>query len=341
MRWLFLFVSGCLRSHANLAAENVALRQQLAVLRRSVKRPKLTRSDRLFWTVLQRIWPGWRGALLLVKPDTVLRWHRSGFKLFWRWKSRKLGRPRVDPEIRNLVRKMAIENPTWGAPRILGELRKLGFNVSETTVAKYMPKVEKPSSPTWRSFLTNHSHKICACDFFVVPTLTFGLLYVFVALSHERRRIDRVNVTQRPTAEWTGQQLREAFPWDTAPKYLIRDNDGIYGHDFTRIVEAIGINEVKTAPGSPWQNAYCERVIGTLRRECTDHIIPLSEKNLLRVLNECVAYYNSSRTHLSLDKDAPEHRPTQSPADSDNIISIPVLGGLHHRYERVPSRNAA
>ena len=210
----------------------------------------------------------------------------------------------LDQEIRALVRKMALENPGWGAPRILGELLKLGYEVSETTVAKYMPKEDKPSSLTWHSFLTNHIHKICSCDFFVVPTLTFGLLYVFVVLSHDRRKIVHVNVTRHPTAEWTGQQIREAFPWDTAPKYLIRDNDNIYGAEFTKVVNGMGINEVKTAIASPWQNSYCERVIGTLRRECTDHIIPLSEKHLLRVLKEYVEYYNTSRTHLSLDKDA-------------------------------------
>ena len=234
-----------------------------------------------------------------------------------------------------------MENPAWGAPRIVGELLKLGYVVSETTVDKYMPKEEKRSSPTWRSFLTNHSHKICACDFFVVPTLTFGIMYVFVVLSHERRKIMHVNVTQHPTAEWTGQQIRNAFPWDTAPKYLVRDNDAIYGKEFTKAVKAIGINEVKTAPASPWQNSYCERVIGSLRRECTDHIIPLSEEHLLRVLKEYVAYYNTARTHLSLEKDAPEHRAPQTPEDGDKIISIPILGGLHHRYERVHSKKDA
>jgi hypothetical protein len=272
-------------------------------------------------------------SLVIVKPDTVVRWHRQGWRLYWRWKSRrKKGRPQVDAETRQLVRRMARENPLWGAPRIHGELLKLGFDVAESTVAKYMPKREKPPSATWRAFLMNHG--LVACDFFTVPTLTFGVLYVFVVLRHRDRRLLHIRATSHPTAAWTAQQIREAFPFDEAPRYLLRDNDSIYGAEFSRTVVGMGIKEVRTAKHSPWQTPYCERVIGSIRRECTDHIIPLNRRHLQRTLVEYQTYYNESRCHLSLGKDAPEPREIEPPKKGAKIIAIPQVGGLHHRYTR-------
>jgi transposase InsO family protein len=323
-----------LKSHRELVLENLALRQQLAVLKHRTKRPKLTNADRAFWVLLSRLWTDWQDALILVKPETVIRWHRKGFKLYWTWKSRNRGgRPRVDVEIRTLIRRMARENPTWGAPRIHGELLMLGFEVSEATVSRYMPRRAKPPSQTWRSFLRNHVHDLVSIDFFVVPTATFRILYVFLVLEHERRRIVHFNVTQGPSAQWTGQQLVNAFPYDSAPKYLIRDRDKIYGAAFVGRARAMGIEQVLTAPRSPWQNPYCERVIGTLRRECIDHVIVVGEQHLRRILRRYLEYYHSSRTHLALDKDAPELRKRES-TDEGKVIALPMVGGLHHRYTR-------
>jgi hypothetical protein len=242
-----------LKSQRELALENLALRQQLAILLRDSKRPKLRKADRAFWVALLRLWTGWQSALILVKPETVIGWHRKGFKLYWTWKSRNQGgRPPKDVEIRSLIRRMARENPTWGAPRIHGELLKLGFDISEATVSRYMPRRRKPPSQTWRSFLRNHTLGLVSIDFFVVPTATFRVLYVFLVLEHERRRIVHFNVTEAPSARWTGQQLVNAFPYDSAPKYLIRDRDKIYGAAFVRCVRAMGIEQVLTAPRSPW-----------------------------------------------------------------------------------------
>jgi transposase InsO family protein len=331
---LLATVRSSLRSQREFALENLALRQQLAVLKRRTKRPKLSTADRAFWVVLSRLWPDWRHALILVKPETVIGWHRKGFKLYWTWKSRnRSGRPRIDPEIRSLIRRMARENPTWGAPRIHGELRMLGFDVSEATVSRYMPRRTKPPSQTWRSFLRNHAQDLVSIDFFVVPTATFRVLYVFLVLAHDRRRIVHFNVTDGPSALWTGQQLANAFPYDSAPKVLIRDRDKIYGAAFVRRVRAMGIEQILIAPRSPWQNPYCERVIGTLRRECLYHVIILGEQHLRRILRRYLEYYHSSRTHLALDKDAPELRKRES-IDDGKVIALPMVGGLHHRYTR-------
>jgi transposase InsO family protein len=323
-----------LMSQRELALENLALRQQLAVLKRTTKRPTLTHADREFWVALSRVWPDRQNALILVKPETVIGWHRKGFKLYWTWKSRNRGgRPRIDAEIRTLIRRMARENPTWGVPRIHGELRMLGFEVSEATVSRDMPRRTKPPSQSWRSFLRNHSQDLVSIGLFVVPTATFRVLYVFLVLEHERRRIVHLNVTEGPSALWTGQQLINAFPYDSTPRYLIRDRDKIYGADFVRRVRAMGIVQVLTAARSPWQNAYCERVIGTLRRECLDHVIVLGEQHLRRILRKYLDYYHSSRTHLALDKDAPESRKRES-IDEGKLIALPMVGGLHHRYTR-------
>ncbi len=323
-----------LRSQRELALENLALRQQLAVLKRRTKRPKLTNADRAFWVALSHLWPDWQDPLILVKPETVIRWHRKGFKLYWTWKSRNRGgRPRIDAEIRTLIRRMARENPTWGAPRIHGELRMLCFEVSEATVSRYMPRRTRPPSQTWGTFLRSHAPDLISIDFFVVPTATFRILYVFLVLEHERRRIVHFNVTDGPSARWTGQQLINAFPCGSAPKYLIRDRDKVYGAAFVRRVRAMEIEQVLTAPRSPWQNPYCERVIGTLRRECLDHVIILGEQHLRRILRRYLEYYHSSRTHLALDKDALELRKRES-IDEGKVIALPMVGGLHHRYTR-------
>lgn len=333
LRQLLAFLRTFFSLRADILAENVALRHQVLVLSRRKKRPRLRRLDRAFWVWLSRLWSGWRNALVIVKPATVVGWHRKGWRLYWGWKSRaKTGRPQVDREIRALVRRMAGENPLWGAPRIHGEMLKLGFDVGETTVAKYMPKRDRPPSATWRAFLMNHG--LVACDFFTVPTLTFGVLYVFVILRHHDRRLLHVWVTSNPTAAWTAQQVREAFAFDDAPKYLLRDNDSIYGTVFSRAIASMGVEEVRTAKGSPWQNPFVERIIGSIRRECTDHIIPLNRRHLQRTLDAYKHYYNETRCHLGLGKDSPEPRETESPENGAKIIAIPHVGGLHHRYTR-------
>jgi transposase InsO family protein len=269
-----------------------------------------------------------------VKPETVIGWHRKGFKLYWTSESRNRGgRPRIDAELRTLIRRMAGENATWGAPRIHGELLILGFNVGEATVSRTMPRRRKPPSQTWRAFLRNHTQDLVSIDFFVVPTATFRVLYVFLVLEHERRRIVHFDVTEGPSAQWTGQPWVNAFPYDSAPKYLIRDRDKVYGSAFARRVRAMGIEQFLTAPRSPWQNPYCERVIGTLRRDCLDHVIVVGEQHLRRILRKYLEYYHGSRTHLALDKDAPEHRKRES-IDGGKVIALPIVGGLHHRYTR-------
>ncbi len=228
---------------------------------------------------------------------------------------------------------MSLANPFWGAPRIHGELLKLGIEISETTVAKYMPRSRRPPSQSWRAFLDNHLKDLVSIDFFTVPSATFHVLFVLIVLSHDRRRILHFNVTEHPTAEWTAQQMVEAFPWDTAPRYLLHDRDAVFGNNFRSRVAGLGMAEVLIAPRSPWQNPYAERVIGSMRRECLDHVIVLNEAHLRRILRSFVTYYHRSRTHLSLDKDAPEAREVQAPR-MGRVVELPEVGGLHHRYER-------
>jgi putative transposase len=322
------------RSRVALELEILALRHQLQVLQRTrPRRLRLAKADRWLWVVLSRFWTEWRTALVIVKPETVVAWHRQGFRLWWTWKSRRrMGRPTVAADVRALIRTMAQANPRWGAPRIHGELLKLGIDVCQATVAKYMMRQRQPPSQTWRTFLRNHIGQIVAADFFVVPTATYRLLFVLVLLAHDRRRIRHVAVTAHPTAEWTAQQLREAFPWEEAPRYLIHDRDHAFDHLGTT-VKAMGMEEVLTAPRSPWQNAYVERFIGSARRECFDHVIVFSEAGLRRLMTLYCAYHERSRTHLSLDKDSPIPRPVTPSGDGD-VVAIPEVGGLHHRYER-------
>lgn len=322
------------RSRLALQAEILALRHQLNVLRRSTDaRRQLRTSDRILWVWLSQLWSDWRSALLIVKPETVIRWHRQGFRLYWRWKSRRHGRPDTGREVRELIRKMCISNPTWGAPRVHAELLKLGIDVSQSTVSKYMVTPRKPPSQTWRTFLKNHVKQLVSVDFFVVPTVSFRILFVFLVLAHDRRRVLHFNVTEHPTAEWTATQILQAFPWDTAPRYLLRDRDRICGDAFRIQAASMQITEVLTAPQAPWQTPYVERLIGSIRRECFDHIIVINESSLRRTLKSFFEYYHSSRTHLTLAKDAPDPRPIQPP-HIGRVVEAPKVGGLHHRYER-------
>ena len=326
----------CFQTRAALQLEILALRHQINVLRRAQRgRVRLTRVDRLLWTWLLHVWSGWRSALIIVKPETVIAWHRRGFRLYWTWKSRQdgPGRPEVPREVRDLIRQMSPANPLWGAPRIHGELLKLGIELSQATVAKYMDRHRKPPSQTWRTFLDNHLKQLVSTDFFVVPTVNFRVLFVFVVLAHHRRRVLHFNVTAHPTSEWTAQQIAEAFPWDTAPRYLLHDRESIYEGPFRQRVRGMGLREVLTAPRSPWQNPYAERLIGSIRRECLDHLIVFDESSLRHTLKSYFDYYHGARTHLSLDKDAPETRPAQPP-EPGAVVELPEVGGLHHRYKR-------
>jgi putative transposase len=331
---ILAMLRGAVRSRAALHLEILALRHQLQVLQRSrPPRLHLVKADRWLWGWLSVAWSGWRTALLIVKPETVIAWHRQGLRLFWTWKSRRRnGRPPICTDVRTMIRRMAKENPLWGAPRIHGELLKLGFDASQATVAKYMARPTSRPSQSWRTFLANHVQQIAAADFFVVPTATCRLLFVLVILAHERHRVVHVAVTEHPTAAWTAQQLREAFPWSEAPRYLVHDRDAAFSA-WTATAAAIGIEEILTTPRSPWQNAYAERLIGSIRRECLDHIIITNERGLRRALAAYVEYYLKSRTHLALNKDAPVSRSVATPADGE-IVAVPHLGGLHHRYER-------
>jgi transposase InsO family protein len=322
------------KSKSRLEAENAALRHQLIILRRNVPgRVRLTNSDRWFFIQLYRWFPLILKVFTIVQPETIVRWHRAGFRRYWRRKSRQGGgRPQIDAELRALIRRMSIENPLWGAPRIHGELLKLGFEVAQSSVAKYMVKRCGPPSQGWRTFLRNHAPDIAAMDLFVVPTLGFDLLYAFIIVRLYRRDLVRINVTTNPTAEWIAGQLTEAFPWDEAPRYLIRDRDRIYGSIVTRRLRAMGIRDKPTAPASPWQNGFAERLIGSIRRECVDHFVVLGEAHLRRILRSYARYYDDIRTHRSLDKDAPLSRPVQR---TGIISSRPILGGLHHHYVRI------
>src|SRR5262245_13419351 len=331
---LGLFVVNLFKSRSRLEAENLFLRHQLNIaLRRIPPRLRLFGSDRALLVGMIRLWPYLLGTAQVVQPETILRWHRAGFRTFWRWKSRRrAGRPKIDRELRDLIRRMSQENPLWGASRIHGELLMLGFEVAQSTVSKYMMRAPKPPSQSWTTFLRNHAEAIAAIDLCVVPTLSFDLLFAFLVLGHGRRQLLWFEVTRHPTAEWLAQQITEAFPWTSAPAYLMRDNDRVYGHVFTSRVRAMGIRDRPISPGSPWQNGIAERLIGTLRRECLDRMLIVGEAHLRRVLCAYAAYYNQSRTHLSLQKDAPLHRLVQR---SGSIVAIPILAGLHHQYVRI------
>jgi len=322
------------RKKQDIIFENLALKQRLTVQQRSIKKPKIKNTDRIFWVWLSRFWNNWKSSLITVKPPTVISWHKKGFKLYWEWKSRRVGRPIIDWKLIKLIRKLQKENPTWSAQRIQGELVKLGLDVCDNTVAKYMrkPKTGPQKRQRWLTFLQNHAKHIVAIDFLVVRTLCFKAIYVFVAISHDRRKILHFGVSSKPHSQWAIQQLRETFAFDEAIKYVIRDNDKIFSEDFKLHIKRFGLKDKPTTFRSPWQNGLCERVIGTLRRECLDHMIILNERHLYEVLDEYINnYYNVSRTHMSLDKDSPIHRPAQA---NGKITSKPILGGLHHVYSQ-------
>ncbi len=324
-----------LRARRDLLIENLALRQQLAVYTRQARRPQLRNADRRFWSLLARSWAEWRSTLVLGQPDTVVRWHRTAWRRYWTWKSRGRGRgrPRIDAELRELILRIARENPRWGAVRIVGELRGLGFEVSARTVRRYRQQaLRRPPSPSWRAFLRNHAPQIWAVDLFTVQTLPLRTVYVLVFVAHERRRIVHFNVTRHPNAAWIWRQLIEATPYGGQPRFLIRDRDRSYGRDFIPKAARIGIETVLTPVRAPNANAIAERVIGTLRRECLDHIIVFNERHLRRVLQEYVGHYNRMRPHRSLALDSPEGRPPQRRPRLGRVQSRPVLGGLHHEY---------
>jgi transposase InsO family protein len=331
---LGMFVVDLFKSRWRLEAENLFLRHQLNIaLRRAPPRLRLCGSDRALLIWVTKLWPSLLSATQVVQPETILRWHRAGFKVFWRWKSRnRAGRPKIDRGLRDLIQRMSKENRLWGASRIHGELLILGFEVAQSTVSKYMVRGRRPPSQSWKTFLRNHAEAIAAIDMCVVPTVTFDLLFVFLVLGHGRRRLLWFEVTRHPTTEWLARQITEAFPWASAPAYLVRDNDRAYGHVFKSRVRTMGIRDRPTSPGSPWQNGYAERLIGTLRRECLDQMLIFGEMHLRRILSDYAAYYNQARIHLAFQKDAPLHRAVQR---SGAIVAIPILAGLHHKYARI------
>jgi putative transposase len=341
MKDTFVLLAGVIvrlfRSRRRLLLENLALRQQLAVLKRKHGRPKLIVFDRLFWVLARRFWPAWKQTLIIVGSETVVRWHRSGFAHFWRAISkarRMLGRRRISKEVRDLIFRMVAKNPTWGAPRIHGELLMLGFDVSKRTISRWMKKAPKnpERAKRWLAFLRNHREAIAAMDFFTARTITFGVLYCFFVIRHDRRRILHFNVTKHPTSLWVIQQLREAFPFESAPRFLIFDRDGKYGVEVPKAVRSLRIRPVRTSFESPWQNAVAERWVESCRRDLLNHVIPVNEHHLKRLLSDYVRYYHEDRTHLGLDKGTPNGRARCMASGS--ILSHGRLGGLHHRYDR-------
>jgi transposase InsO family protein len=332
--FIWCVIAGLLRSRAALQAEILVLRHQLNILhRRSPKRVTLDKIDRLVFCGLYRLSPTVLNALKILQPETVIRWHRAGFRAYWRWRSRpRSGRPRIPADIRHLILEMSVANPLWGAPRIHGELLKLGVDIGQTTVAKYMARRRRPPSQGWKTFLRNHADGIASIDLFVVPTISFQPLYALLVLRHSRRELVWLGVTAHPSAEWIARQLTEACGWNEPPRYIIRDRDGAYGEAFTRRLTAMGIRDRPISARSPWQNGLVERLIGSIRRDCLDHVVIFGERHLRHLLNSYQEYYNESRTHLSLKKDAPIPRDVQS---AGRVLALPILGGLHHRYVRV------
>jgi transposase InsO family protein len=327
-----LFASS-LRTRLPLQLEVAALHHQLSLYQFGRCQPRIAAADRLLWSIMAKLWSDWRRALFFVQPRTVTLWQKKRFRDYWRRLSQNDagGRPQIAPELRHLIRRMWQANPTWGSPRIVAELHKLGIEVAKSTVEKDKPRGERLPSPTWRTFLDLHLKELVAVDFLIVPTTTFKVLFVFLVLAHDRRRIIHFNVTQHPTAHWIAQQIVEAFPFDSAPRYLLRDGDGIHSPRVQRRIDSLGIHEVVTAPASPWQNAYVERVIGSLRRELLDHVVILNERHLKRLLSSYLDYFHPWRTHQSLDRDAPNGRAIR-PAEAAQIIECPAVQGLHHYY---------
>jgi putative transposase len=347
---MLAYLRAFLIAHHRLAMEAAALRQQLAVYERKQPRPKLHRFDRLFWVVVRLMWSNWSEALILVKPETVVSWHRAGYRLFWRWRSRsnRTGRPKIEQEIRQMIRRMKRENPTWGAPRIHGELLLLGFDISEPTVSRYLQRFKRAphdgNAKQWLAFLNNHretkwglamteGRMIAAFDFFTVPTLSFRTLYCFFAIEHGRRRILHFNVTLHPTSDWIVQQLREAFPLPCPYQHVLFDHDAKFGNEVVNILESSNLQPVRTTFCSPWQNGTAERWVGSVRHELLDYVIPLNESHLRRLARDFIAYYHRDRTHVGLNKSTPASRTMERRStERTQIGSAPRVGGLHHRY---------
>ena len=335
---LFASIANCLRSRHHLVLENLALRQQLAALTARHHKPRLAVRDKLFWVVLRRMWPGWRQALLFVQPDTVVRWYRAGFRMYWKWISRRRPQPGRKPTpraLRDLIFSMVAQNSTWGAPRIHGELKMLGFDLSERTVLRWMRKAPRNPKPAkrWATFLSNHREAIAAMDFFTVPTLRFGTLYCFFVIAHDRRRILHCHVTKHPTSAWVIQQLRGAFPYDSSPRYLIFDRGANFNGEVIETIKSFGIQPNRTSFQSPWQNGVAERFVGNCRRDLLDHVIVLNERHLKRLMNEYIRYYHEDRTHLGLAKETPGGREAEENSGPDcKVVAMSRLGGLHHRY---------
>ena len=324
VHFLGSLLASSLRTRLSLQLEVAALRHQLSVYQSQRRRPRIAPADRLLWSLMAKLWAHWRRALFFVQPRTVALWQKKRFRDYWRGlcQNGRPGRPQIAPELRQLIRRMWQANPTWGSPRIVAELRKLGLEVAKSTVEKYKPHGQRSPSATWRTFLEQHLKEFVAIDFFVVPTVQFKVLFVFLVLSHDRRRIVHFNVTEHPTAQWTAQQVVEAFPFDSAPRYLLRDGDRIYGSKVRRRIATLAINGIVTAPASPWQNAYIERVIGTLRRELLKHVVVLIERHLKRLITSYLDYYHPWRTHQSLARDAPNTRAIRS-AESGTFNNVP------------------
>jgi len=336
VRLFFGTIVRLFRSHRSLLLENLALRQQLSVLKRRRPRPSLSTLDRVFWVVARRVWSAWKQSLLMVTPETVVRWHRAGFLLYWRLVSRITKQPGRRPtrkEVRDLIFRMVAENPTWGAPRIHGELVMLGFDVSERTISRWMKRAprDRGSGKRWLTFLRNHREAIAAMDFFTVTTVTFGVLYCFFVIGHDRRRILHFNVARHLTSAWIIQQLREAFPFQSAHRFLIFDRDTRYGREVPIAVRSLQMDPLRTSFESPWQNGVAERWVESCRRDLLDHIIPINERHLKRLLSEYIRYYHEDRPHLGLGKGTPNGRSHVMAATQ--VVSHERLGGLHHRYD--------
>jgi len=333
------------RCRKDLIVENAILRQQLIVLNRQVKRPQLTQGDRVRLVLLARFTEFWQQALHIVQPDTLLRWHRALFRSYWRRKSKpKQRKPRILPETIKLIKQVARDNFLWGAERIRGELLKLGIKISKRTIQKYMARIRSNSSQTWDTFLKNHASNIWACDFTVVHDLLFRPLYIFIIIELHTRLIVHAAVTRSPTDQWTAQQLRQATPWGKLPKYLIRDRDSKYGNHFAAVVSSIKI--LKTPVRAPRANSFCERFIGSLRRECLDHMLILHRKQLHQIVQEYVHYYNGCRPHQGIGQQIPycfdngNPWPVSQPENEEEIVSSPVLGDLHHHYAWVATNSS-
>jgi transposase InsO family protein len=331
-------VRAAFRRRSDLVLENLALRQQVAVLTDSGRRPRITTVDRWFWIALRRCWSRWTEVLVFVKPETVVRWHRAGFRRYWTWLSQRgrRGRPPIAADLRALIRRMATENPGWGAPKIHGELLMLGFHISERTVSRYLPRRRcQPDAGTrWLTFLRNHRDAIAGMDFFVVPTVTFRVVYAWFAIEHARRRILHFDVTDQPTAEWVIQQLRETFGFDIVTRDLIFDRDSIFSAQVVATVRSFGIEPTRTAYRSPWQNGIAERWVGSVRRELLDHVVVFSEAHLRRLLRDYASYYHDDRTHLGLGKQTPASRQAVEQRSLPvAVVAHPRLSGLHHHYE--------